>query len=110
MIELRQQGTPVPVKYFLDKKEIFLLASYQQDVQQGGPGLCRGCQRIPLLTLSTSESFSRAVSFEGDLATIEMKKESQIGDESSSELTRQFSASKMLVSPSGERSGGLSSR
>ena len=42
MIEHRRECASVPVEYFLNEKEVFLLASHQQDVQQGGPGLCRG--------------------------------------------------------------------
>jgi len=42
MIEYRRESAPVPVEYFLDEKEIFLLASHQQNVQQRGRGLCRG--------------------------------------------------------------------
>jgi hypothetical protein len=79
MVELCRQGTPVPVKYFLDQKEIFLLASYQQDVQQGGPGLCRGCQKIPLLTLFTSESFSRTVALETTLQPLRLKRNPRLG-------------------------------
>jgi hypothetical protein len=41
MVEYRRESPPVPVKYFLDKKEIFLLASHQQNAQQRGHGLCR---------------------------------------------------------------------
>ena len=42
MIKDGRESASVPVEYFLDEKEIFLLASHQQDVQQRERGLCRG--------------------------------------------------------------------
>ena len=64
MVEFRWQRALVPAKDFPDHKEIFLLASHQQDAQEVGPELCGGGQGESFATVTTSENFGRSVGFD----------------------------------------------
>ena len=70
MVEFRRQRALVPAKDFPDHKEIFLLASHQQDAQEVGPELCGGGQGESFATVTTSESFGRSVGFDGRQASL----------------------------------------
>ncbi len=70
MVEFRWQRALVAAEDFPDDKEVFFLASHQQDAQEGAPELCRGGQGESFATLITSESFGRGVGFDGRQASL----------------------------------------
>jgi len=79
MIKFRWESPAIPVEYFPDEKKVLLLSSYQQDVQKGGPELCRGCQVESFVSLFTSESLTRSVVLGVDTLALRSRQDSKFG-------------------------------